>query len=204
MNDINKIINNLNNNNEKNNKDELINNNEENINKTIDIKINTISKLKDSNNNIINLGIENNYNENNKNLFTNSLFNDYGININNNNEINNNIYKSNNNLNNSCENDNINSNTNNVITTKSSKTSKTNILKSFNNEGINKYESPSLHFLSNKLNNNKPQNVYKNFQNIFSEIENYQINYEKMKKENDARNSKINNLLEKKIKIYII
>ena len=75
MNDINKIINNINNNNnEKNNIDDLINNNETNINKTIDIKINNTSKIKDNNNNnnIINSDIENNNNENNKNLFTKS------------------------------------------------------------------------------------------------------------------------------------
>ena len=44
---------------------------------------------------------------------------------------------------------------------------------------------------------------YKNFQNIFSEIEKYQMNYEKMKKENDDRNNKINNLLDKKNKTNI-
>ena len=70
-------------------------------------------------------------------------------------------------------------------------------MNSFNNNDINKYNSPSLNFINNKL-NYKSQNVYKNFQNIFSEIENYQINYEKMKKQNDTRNNKINNLLEKK------
>ena len=44
---------------------------------------------------------------------------------------------------------------------------------------------------------------YKNYQNIFSEIEKYQMNYEKMKKENDDRNNKINNLLDKKNKTNI-
>ena len=51
--------------------------------------------------------------------------------------------------------------------------------------------------MNNKI-SYKPINPYKNFQNIFSEIESYQINYEKMKKENVNRNNKINNLLEKK------
>ena len=52
---------------------------------------------------------------------------------------------------------------------------------------------------------NKMQNVthYKNYQNIFSEIEKYQMNYEKMKKENNDRNNKINNLLDKKNKTNI-
>ena len=44
---------------------------------------------------------------------------------------------------------------------------------------------------------------YKNYQNIFSEIEKYQSNYEKMKKENNIRNNKINNLLDKKNKTNI-
>ena len=64
----------------------------------------------------------------------------------------------------------------------------------------------------NKENNNALQNIknnkskrsqsgyYKNYNNIFNEIERYQINYEKMKKENHERNNKINNLLEKKNK----
>ena len=44
---------------------------------------------------------------------------------------------------------------------------------------------------------------YKNYQNIFSEIEKYQMNYKKKKKENDDRNNKINNLLDKKNKTNI-
>ena len=48
------------------------------------------------------------------------------------------------------------------------------------------------------LNNNKKGKIqnntyYKNYNNIFSEIEKYQSNYEKMKKENNIRNNKINN-----------
>ena len=188
MNDINRIINNENNNNE------VINNNEEeNINKKNDNKINKNSKIKNVNNMNINSDNENNYyDNNNKNIFSNSLFNDFGTTINNNNEIKNNIntYKVNN-LNKSCEKENIND-------ALSAKPSKTKDLNSFNdNNDINKYSSPSLNFINNKL-NYKSQNVYKNFQNIFSEIENYQINYEKMKKQNDTRNNKINNLLERK------
>ena len=55
-----------------------------------------------------------------------------------------------------------------------------------------------------KTNSKMQQNTYyKNYQNIFSEIEKYQMNYEKMKKENDDRNNKINNLLDKKNKTNI-
>ena len=51
-----------------------------------------------------------------------------------------------------------------------------------------------------KIQNNS---YYKNYKNIFSEIEKYQSNYEKMKKENNIRNNKINNLLDKKNKTNI-
>ena len=80
------------------------------------------------------------------------------------------------------------------------------------NDLISKNHSPFItnnDIIPNNINKNgnkknKVQNAYyKNYQNIFSEIEKYQINYEKMKKENDDRNNKINNLLLKKNKTNI-
>lgn len=198
--DINKVINNKNENENDNNG--IINNEEEKKNQYIDNNMNSNlnSTLRTNNNN--KYISSDNYFEDNKNIFSNSLFKDFGTNINNNNEIKtkNNIYKDNN-LNNSCENENTKININNLISTQSSKTKD----KVFFNNSTDRYDSPSLNFLNNKLNNNnKTQNVYKNFQNIFSEIENYQINYEKMKRENDTRNNKINNLLSKKTNVQYL
>ena len=191
-----------------------INNNEELLNSPIDDKIitNKINEINNKSNtsrinNFINLNNIDNSNDNSANIFSNSLFNEYGTNINNINEINSknldttnknkkNInIQNNNNENNSFKSDNMNRflSTNSSKFKEASPFNKNNI----NDINTNKYDSPSLNFMNNKI-SYKPINPYKNFQNIFSEIESYQINYEKMKKENDDRNNKINNLLEKK------
>ena len=155
-----------------------------------------------------NLNEENN---NNENIFSNSLFNEFGSNnnYNNSNYINNidNLDITNKNgrnknisnfiiKNNSIKMENINKAT--PINNK--KLNEISLSK--NNINVNNYESQSLNFLNNKE-NNKAIKPYENFENIFSEIENYQINYEKMKKENNNRNIKINNLLENKNKTNI-
>ena len=165
----------------------------------------------------LNLNYNNNENINSGNIFSNSLFNEFSRNINdinetlnmnninetNNNNNLNNINKSVYNKNSSFNKENI----NNIMSTNSSN-AKDNKSEFSNNTTNNNNDSSSLNLLNNKknyyyknnnINNvNMNQNTYKTFQNIFSEIENYQMNYEKMKKENDNRNNKINNLLEKK------
>ena len=64
----------------------------------------------------------------------------------------------------------------------------------------NKNEKNNINTKNNNKNKRSQSGYYKNYNNIFNEIEKYQINYEKMKKENDERNNKINSLLEKKNK----
>ena len=204
--DINKSIN-SNTNITKSNNEKIINSPIDDNIQTSKINENIIKSRTSRINNFSNLNNIETSNDNSVNLFSNSLFNEYGTNINNINEIYNqnsdtinknkrniNTYNTNN-QNNSFKSDNINHFlSNNSSKIKDSPMDKNNINILNNN---NKYDSPSLNFLNNKL-NYKPINPYKNFQNIFSEIENYQMNYEKMKKENDDRNNKINNLLEKK------
>ena len=204
--DINKLIN-TNTNNTKSNNDKINSPIDDNI-QTNKMNENIIKSSTFRINNSSNLNNIETSNDNSANLFSNSLFNEYGTNINNINETtynknldtinknkrNINTYNTNN-QNNSFKSDNINLFlSNNSSKIKDSPMDKNNI-NILNNSS--KYDSPSLNFLNNKL-NYKPINPYKNFQNIFSEIENYQMNYEKMKKENDDRNNKINNLLEKK------
>ena len=146
-----------------------------------------------------------NENENNinKNIFTNSLFNDVTsyatelkelnfeeINLkNNNNKNNTNKIAKPNSLKKECLNNLISKNPSPFITS--------------NNFGkFNAPKNNNQNICGNKK--NRGQNTYiKNYQNIFSEIEKYQMNYEKMKKENDDRNNKINNLLDKKNKTNI-
>ena len=192
-----------------NNQNLLNNKNENNMNNKIKInndnKCNT-SRIKDKYNKFINLDNEDNYNEKNDIIFTNSLFKEFTPNINNNiNETNysvNNldiINKNKRNINYNQDNDYKKDNTNNFLTANSSKIKENSLLFDDNTNINNKYDSPSLNFLNNKKNNTR-QNTFKNFLNIFSEIENYQINYEKMKKENDNRNNKITYLLEKRNK----
>ena len=155
-----------------------------------------ISKIKEKYNN--NSKVENNNNFNNENIFSNSLFNEYGSN---NNNYNNNT----NNINNLVNLDNANKNKRNknisnyIIQNNSIKMENINNVFPINDINVNNYDSPSLNFINNKA-NNKANNPYKNFEKIFSEIEVYQMNYEKMKKENYDRNIKINNLLENKNK----
>ena len=202
---------------------ESINSNE--INNTIDETPSTNNKYKStmttennnknkgSNNslgkglNLSNLEDEEDENENenniNKNIFTNSLFNDVTsyatelkelnfeeINLkNNNNKNNTNKIAKPNSLKKECLNNLISKNPSPFITS--------------NNFGkFNAPKNNNQNICGNKK--NRGQNTYiKNYQNIFSEIEKYQMNYEKMKKENDDRNNKINNLLDKKNKTNI-
>ena len=170
------------------------------------------NEKENSNNSNKNTNTNNTNNNNiNKNIFSNSLFNEftsYGTDLKDSNldliDINN------------LNNKNINSNN----TKNQNKLNKTNPLKiECLNNLISKNNSPFItnnniiNNENNKISNqnifmnkkNKMQNVthYKNYQNIFSEIEKYQMNYEKMKKENNDRNNKINNLLDKKNKTNI-
>ena len=201
-------------------------NNNNNINKKkynssrIDDKFYQKQNINNDENSNFNLNLNYNENINSGNIFSNSLFNEYSRNINDINETlnmnninetnNNNLYNigSNNknayNKNSSFNKENI----NNIMSTNSSnaKDNKSEFSNNTTNNN-NDNDTPSLNLLNNKKNNsyknninnmNINQNTYKTFQNIFSEIENYQINYEKMKKEKDNRNNKINNLLEKK------
>ena len=209
VNDINKLINiTKSKDNDKYNQNVLKNKIENNMNNKIktnnDSKCNT-SRIKDKYNKFINLDNEDNYKERNDNIFTNSLFKEFTPNINDNiNETNysiNNldvINKNKRNININKDNNYKKDNTNNILKANSSKIKENSLPFEDNvNININNYDSPSLNFINNKKNNTS-QNTFKNFLNIFSEIENYQINYEKMKKENDNRNNKINYLLEKR------
>ena len=209
--DLNEIINQNNNNNN--------NNKRCNTYKTIESRNyndedNENENEKDNSNNSNKNTNTNNTNNNNinKNIFSNSLFNEftssYGTDL----KDSNLDFIDINNLNN------ININSNN--TKNQNKLNKTNPLKiECLNNLISKNNSPFItnnniiNNENNKISNqnifmnkkNKMQNVthYKNYQNIFSEIEKYQMNYEKMKKENNDRNNKINNLLDKKNKTNI-
>ena len=199
---------------------EKSNNNNSNSYNNINTKKFNSSRTKDNNNNNnqkqninnddnsnFNLNFMNNENINNGNIFSNSLFNEFSRNINDINEtLNmNNINETNNNLNNNKNAYNKNSSFNNENINNITSTNSSNVKDNNKSEFSN---LPSAHLLNAKKNysykNNNisnaniNQNTYKTFQNIFSEIENYQMNYEKMKKENDNRNNKINNLLEKK------
>ena len=185
--DLNEIIN-------KNNNEEENNNKRCNTYKTIESKnnYNDEENNEESENKIKN-------NDLNKNFFSNSLFNEFS-------SYNTDLKESN------FDFDFFNSNNN-----KQNKIMKSNSLKTdCLNDLISKNHSPFItnnDIIPNNVNNNqnlicnkknKVQNTYyKNYQNIFSEIEKYQINYEKMKKENDDRNNKINNLLLKKNKTNI-
>ena len=225
--DIKKKNNEINNINENtiNNTNNIINknNNEENIEKCftsrIKNKYNQFINLNDDNNNN-----ENNDNLFTNSLFNEFSGNNNNINEtlninNNNNEINNNTNNiiettkndKNNinnilqiNQNNSLINENGNGNLNKLISSNLSNNIKSN--DDNNNKKKNENYSPNIishnsknkNIKSSKTNNNSTKNHFKNIENIFSEIENYQINYEKMKKENDNRNNKIKFLLEKK------
>ena len=203
--DLNEIINNNNNNNNKrcksyktiesrNDKDE-VENDKDNSNK---------------NTNTNNTNNTNNNNNLNKNIFSNSLFNEFtsygtdvkdsnfdfidinnlNINSNDNNNKNQNKLNKSNPLKIECLNNLISKNNSPFITNN-------NILINNNNKISNQ------NIFMNKKNKIQNASHYKNYQNIFSEIEKYQMNYEKMKKENNDRNNKINNLLDKKNKTNI-
>ena len=151
---------------------------------------NDIDKDSNKNNNI------------NKNIFSNSLFNEFTsyvtdlkdsnfdfIDINN--SKNQNKINKSNTLKIECLNNLISKNNSPFITNNN------NIVPNENNKISNQ------NIFMNKKNKIQNNTHYKNYQNIFSEIEKYQMNYEKMKKENDDRNNKINNLLDKKNKTNI-
>ena len=216
-NDIKKNNTNKNNNNNVNNSNN--NNLSSNNNNTNNEKFFT-SRIKDKYNQFINLNDNNN--ENNENFFKNSLFNEFTgnnnninevININNNNETNNNMdslkinKRNENNIQEITQNSSLtneNDKINNFISNNSSSVRGLNQLDDNNKRKNDYYSSNISSNISNDKNinsynsNNINQNPFKNFENIFSEIENYQMNYEKMKKENDNRRNKINFLLEKK------
>ncbi len=185
INDMNKLINitkskdneiNINiNENEKNMNEK---NNKKKGNKANDINKCNTSRIKDKYNKFI--IFENNEENNSKiknenNIFSNSLFNELSSNNNNINETNYSINNIDNIANEKKRNIYLNNNNNSLPLEN-------------NENNINKV-------LYNKKNSSGQNNI-KNFMNIFSEIENYQMNYEKMKKENNNRNNKINNLLE--------
>ena len=76
------------------------------------------------------------------------------------------------------------------------------INKSFNNSNkstSNRTNSVQSNNSMSNINNSKINNqVLQNFENIFSEVENFQNQYKIMKEKNEERNNKINNLLNKK------
>ena len=63
----------------------------------------------------------------------------------------------------------------------------------------NSYSIQSNNSVNNNINKCKPTSqVLKNFENIFSEVENFQNQYERMKEKSEERNNKINSLLNKR------
>ena len=178
-------------NNIKDDLNEIINNNyiDENNNK----RFNTYKTIETKDNNENDFDNNLNSNDINKNFFSNSLFKEFTSNTTELNDVNIDINDLNQNKKNSLKNTYM----NNLISKNSSPfITNNNIVPVIINKNNNKQN------IINKK--NKGQNTYyKNYQNIFLEIEKYQTNYEKMKKENKDRNIKINNLLEKKNKANI-
>ena len=140
--------------------------------------------------------LENNTNLNDadKNIFSNSLLKDFTSNTTDYKDSNMNIINLN--LNNDYSKV---ENNNNFVSKKSSPFDTKNNMSPIiiSNKNINQNNHNNK---KGKIQNNS---YYKNYKNIFSEIEKYQSNYEKMKKENNIRNNKINNLLDKKNKTNI-
>ena len=178
-------------NNIKDDLNEIINNNyiDENNNK----RFNTYKTIETKENNENDFDNNLNSNDINKNFFSNSLFKEFTSNTTELNDVNIDINDLNQNKKNSLKNTYM----NNLISKNTSPfITNNNIVPVIINKNNNKQN------INNKK--NKGQNTYyKNYQNIFLEIEKYQTNYEKMKKENKDRNIKINNLLEKKNKANI-
>ena len=178
-------------NNIKDDLNEIINNNyiDENNNK----RFNTYKTIETKDNNENDFDNNLNSNDINKNFFSNSLFKEFTSNTTELKDINIDINDLNQNKKNSLKNTYM----NNLISKNTSPfITNNNIVPVIINKNNNKQN------INNKK--NKGQNTYyKNYQNIFLEIEKYQTNYEKMKKENKDRNIKINNLLEKKNKANI-
>ena len=178
-------------NNIKDDLNEIINNNyiDENNNK----RFNTYKTIETKENNENDFDNNLNSNDINKNFFSNSLFKGFTSNTTELNDVNIDINDLNQNKKNSLKNTYM----NNLISKNTSPfITNNNIVPVIINKNNNKQN------INNKK--NKGQNTYyKNYQNIFLEIEKYQTNYEKMKKENKDRNIKINNLLEKKNKANI-
>ena len=178
-------------NNIKDDLNEIINNNyiDENNNK----RFNTYKTIETKENNENDFDNNLNSNDINKNFFSNSLFKEFTSNTTELKDINIDINDLNQNKKNSLKNTYM----NNLISKNTSPfITNNNIVPVIINKNNNKQN------INNKK--NKGQNTYyKNYQNIFLEIEKYQTNYEKMKKENKDRNIKINNLLEKKNKANI-
>ena len=178
-------------NNIKDDLNEIINNNyiDENNNK----RFNTYKTIETKDNNENDFDNNLNSNDINKNFFSNSLFKEFTSNTTELNDVNIDINDLNQNKKNSLKNTYM----NNLISKNSSPfITNNNIVPVIINKNNNKQN------INNKKNKGQ-STYYKNYQNIFLEIEKYQTNYEKMKKENKDRNIKINNLLEKKNKANI-
>ena len=178
-------------NNIKDDLNEIINNNyiDENNNK----RFNTYKTIETKDNNENDFDNNLNSNDINKNFFSNSLFKEFTSNTTELNDVNIDINDLNQNKKNSLKNTYM----NNLISKNTSPfITNNNIVPVIINKNNNKQN------IINKKNKGQ-STYYKNYQNIFLEIEKYQTNYEKMKKENKDRNIKINNLLEKKNKANI-
>ena len=178
-------------NNIKDDLNEIINNNyiDENNNK----RFNTYKTIETKDNNENDFDNNLNSNDINKNFFSNSLFKEFTSNTTELNDVNIDINDLNQNKKNSLKNTYM----NNLISKNTSPfITNNNIVPVIINKNNNKQN------INNKKNKGQ-STYYKNYQNIFLEIEKYQTNYEKMKKENKDRNIKINNLLEKKNKANI-
>ena len=178
-------------NNIKDDLNEIINNNyiDENNNK----RFNTYKTIETKENNENDFDNNLNSNDINKNFFSNSLFKEFTSNTTELNDVNIDINDLNQNKKNSLKNTYM----NNLISKNTSPfITNNNIVPVIINKNNNKQN------INNKKNKGQ-STYYKNYQNIFLEIEKYQTNYEKMKKENKDRNIKINNLLEKKNKANI-
>ena len=178
-------------NNIKDDLNEIINNNyiDENNNK----RFNTYKTIETKDNNENDFDNNLNSNDINKNFFSNSLFKEFTSNTTELNDVNIDINDLNQNKKNSLKNTYM----NNLISKNTSPfITNNNIVPVIINKNNNKQN------INNKKNKGQ-STYYKNYQNIFLEIEKYQTNYEKMKKENKDRNIKINYLLEKKNKANI-
>ena len=134
--------------------------------------------------------LENNTNFNNceKNIFSNSLFKEFTSNVNDLKDSHIDIINLNLNNNNTKV-----ENLNNLVSKNPSPFDTNNNIYPISIK--NKNTNQNIH--NNKKGKIQNNTYYKNYNNIFSEIEKYQSNYEKMKKENNVRNKKINNLLDK-------